>query len=135
MADPAEQQPDEEVRPDDGGDGGSPPRRLFATWLQEQRNGGLHHELTEGLAEVTTAVQDLQKAGSLTLTLKIVPAGKEQQAVIIADDVKVKAPAARGSSMFFTDPHGNLYRRDPRQPELPLRDVSRPQKPTRQIGD
>lgn len=122
--------------PDDsGGDDGAPPQKLFAAWIQEQRGGTLHGELSEALAEVSASVVDLQKAGSLTLKINIAPAGKEQNGVIVTDVVTVKAPEDRGASMFFTDGHGNLSRRDPRQPELPLRDVSRPQKPPREIGD
>jgi hypothetical protein len=135
MAEPAETEHHDDDAPRQGGGGEGPPAKLFAAWLQEQRNGGLHAELTEGLAEVSQAVVDLQKGGTLTLEIKIAPAGKEQQAVVVTDKVKVKPPEDRGTSMFFTDGHGGLYRRDPRQPELPLRDVSKPQKAPREIGD
>ncbi|MEC6379724.1 hypothetical protein [Pseudomonas aeruginosa] len=42
----------------------------------------------------------------------------------IKADVKTKEPVlARGTSLFFLTPEGNLSRRDPRQQELSLRTV------------
>ena len=103
-----------------------PPTKLFAAWLQEQREGLLHGELTEALAEVAAAVVDLNKPGSLNLTLKVQPAGKGQAAVFITDEVKAKQPVDKPSMMFFADGRGNLSRRDPNQTALPLKDVSKP---------
>lgn len=131
---PMSAQPSEPpAEPTDGGE--APPTKLFAAWIQEQRQGALHAELSEKLAELGAAVVDLQKGGTLTLKIAVAPAGKEQSAVVVTDEVKLKAPEDRGTSMFFTDKDGNMHRRDPRQPELPLRDVSKPQKPPREIGD
>lgn len=120
--------PDREPTPkgDDGGTDDTPVK-LFAAWLQEQRDGLLHSELSDALAEVSAAVIDLNKAGSLELKLKINPAGKGQAAVFVTDEVKAKPPQDRQSMMFFSDGHGNLSRRDPNQTALPLKDVSRPE--------
>lgn len=107
----------------DGGDGEDPPRKSFAIFVQDQRAGALHNELSDGLAEVVQRVIDLNKAGSLSLTLKVVPAGKGQAAVFITDEVKVKPPEDRQAFMYFTDGHGNISRSNPNQPELPLREV------------
>ena len=94
----------------------------FAAFLQEQRQGGLAVELSELLADTVAAVSEHQKAGTVTLTVKIKPAG--ENAVSITDEVKCKAPEGdKPSSLFFADDEGNLSRRDPRQPELPLRRV------------
>ncbi len=94
----------------------------FAAWLQEHRSGALHDELSDALAELARAVGEHDKAGTLSLTIRIAPNGANT--VIVTDDLKVKAPeAARPASLFFTDGRGNLSRRDPRQPELPLRQV------------
>jgi hypothetical protein len=106
MAD-ADQRPDTSLRP-------------FSTWLVEQRGGALHGELAEALAEVARAVVDVQKPGTLTLTLKLKPS-KVDGALTVEDEVKVKAPEPdRGAALFFPDSAGNLSRRDPRQPELPF---------------
>lgn len=101
-----------------------PQIRPFAAWLQEQRNGLLHSELSDKLAELVETIQEHEKSGTLTLTISIRPS-KVYGAVEIEDTVKVKAPEAdRDAGLFFADSHGNLSRRDPRQPELPLRDAS-----------
>ena len=94
----------------------------FAAWLQEHRSGGLHQELSEALAEVARAVSEHEKVGSLTVTIKLEPNGVGT--VIVTDELKTKVPEpARPASLFFTDAGGNLSRRNPRQPELPLREV------------
>lgn len=94
----------------------------FAAWLQEHRSGGLHQELSEALAEVARAVSLHDKTGTVTVQIKLAPNGANT--VIVTDEIKTKVPeAARPASLFFTDAGGNLSRRDPRQPELPLRQV------------
>jgi hypothetical protein len=104
--------------------GESPPQfKPFTVWLQEQRGGGLHGELSEKLAELSRAVLDNEKAGTLTLTIKVSPS-KMDGAVQVEDKIAVKTPEGdRGAAIFFPDALGNLSRRDPRQPELPLRDL------------
>lgn len=101
-------------------------RKPFAAFVQEQRSGGLHGELSDGLSELVTAVSEHRKAGTLTLTLKVTP-NNDGVTVTVTDKVAVKAPEAdRGAAIFFVDEDGNLLRRDPRQIELPLREVQRP---------
>lgn len=97
----------------------------FGAWMHEQRNGSLHAELGEHLADITARVIELQKSGTLTLTVKIAPTGEGQHSVFISDEVKAKPPEPpRPKALFFSDGKGNLSRRDPRQAELPLKDVS-----------
>lgn len=101
----------------------APSVRPFAAVLQEQRQGGLHSELSEQLAELVAAVAAHGKAGSLTVTLNVKPA-EMPGAIVVSDDVKSKVPQPdKPASLFYSDDHGNLSRRDPRQPELPLRKV------------
>ncbi|HXO86917.1 MAG TPA: hypothetical protein VN803_15450 [Gemmatimonadales bacterium] len=96
----------------------------FSQFLVEQRSGGMHGELSDKLQELVAAVAQHDKAGTLTLTVSVKPIDGRPGQYIVVDDVKVKAPEApRGSSLFFADDHGNLSRSDPRQPELPLREV------------
>jgi hypothetical protein len=90
----------------------------FAAWLQEQRQGGLHGEISDELRDLVAAVMEHEKQGTLTLKLTIKPAG--DNAVFVVDEVKSKPPEGdRPAALFFTDGRGNLSRRDPRQPELP----------------
>ena len=82
----------------------------------------------ELLAEVVTAVQEVGKPGEVTLQLKIKPNG--HHGVAVEDTVKAEIPEApRGQTLFFTDANGGLHRRDPRQQDLPLRQVE-PQEQT-----
>jgi hypothetical protein len=114
---------------DDHDDGGpqDPPAKSFAVFIQDQRAGALHNELSEALAEVVQRVIDLNKAGSLALSIKVSPAGKGQAAVFITDEVKSKPPEDKQSFMYFSDGHGNISRSNPNQPELPLREVPAPE--------
>lgn len=97
--------------------------RPFTQWLQEQRGGNLHGELSEQLQQLVQAVTEHGKNGSLTLVVHVKPAGNGVN-LLVSDDVKVKAPQPeRPVALFFADDEGNLSRRDPRQPELPLREI------------
>lgn len=96
--------------------------RPFAAWLQNVRNGELHHELSEKLAELATACIETGKVGTLTLAIKLRPNG--DITLMAEDTVKVSAPEHdRATTLFFSDEEGNLQRTDPRQQELPLKEV------------
>jgi hypothetical protein len=97
--------------------------RPFTQFLQEQRKGGLHLDLTDGLAEVVRAVMEHGKQGTLAVSLKIKPIGDGQ--VQIIDAVKVGAPEGeKAASIFYTDEQGNVSRKNPhQQEELPLKQV------------
>jgi hypothetical protein len=101
-----------------------PQTKPFAAFVQEQGRGRLHSELSDGFAELVAACMEHEKAGTLTLTIKVKPS-KDGESVQISDDLKIKAPEAdRSPSVFFTDRHGNVSRNNPRQDELPLREVA-----------
>ncbi|WP_342640914.1 hypothetical protein [Rhodoligotrophos ferricapiens] len=96
--------------------------RSFSAILAELDHGRVHDELTEKLADLADAVRDTRKAGTVTLTLTVKPNG--ERSVEITDSIKAKLPEGdKAKSLFFVDEHGNLSRRDPRQMEMPLRDV------------
>lgn len=98
------------------------PLNPFASWVQEQRSGLLHSEISEKLAEVVAGVLDLSKTGTLTLQIHVAPS-KVKGAVEITDKVSAKPPEPdRDAALFYADSRGNLSRRDPRQPELPFHD-------------
>jgi len=109
----------------------------FASFLQQHEHGGLHNELSEDLAELTRAVVDNQKAGTLTLTLKLKPT-KMDGALEVEASVKVKTPEVeRPTAFWFPDAHGNLHRRDPRQMQFsdaPVREVPVPTAATREVS-
>lgn len=112
---------------------GGEQRKPFAQFLQEQRSGGLHGELSEALKTLVQSVDEHRKAGTLTLTVKVAP-NADGVTVTVTDKIVLKAPEAeRGAAIFFIDNDGSLQRRDPRQIELPLREVERPA--VREVGD
>lgn len=97
----------------------------FAGFVQEQRGGALHGELSHAFADLVQAAVERGKAGTLVVTIKVSP-NSDQQTVTITDKVKLTLPEAdRGAAIFFADEHGNVSRQNPRQTELPLREVDR----------
>lgn len=83
--------------------------------------GQTQDTLTANLAEIVAAVQATGNAGKLTLELTVKPNGAQ---VVIADKITTKVPQEnRGDTIFFADEDGGLHRRDPRQHEMPLRQV------------
>lgn len=103
---------------------GATPKKTFATFVIEQRNGALHAEASDFLAELVKAVQDHQKAGSVTIKITVKPGSKGTGTLVVSDDVTIKAPTAdRAAALFFPDEHGNLHRSDPRQQQFPMRRV------------
>lgn len=97
------------------------PINPFAAWVQETRGGLLHSELSEALAEITRAVIQESKQGSLTLKITIKPPEGKFGPLLISDEIKKSVPEPdRESSYFYADSNGNLSRRDPRQPVLPF---------------
>lgn len=103
-----------------------PQTKPFAQFLQEQRNGVLHSELSEHIAVLVATCVEHGRKGSLTLKLTVAP-NKDGVTLTISDDVAIKAPQGdRGAAIFFADEDGNLSRRDPRQPQLPFKPVEAP---------
>lgn len=94
------------------------PARTFGSVIEALRFGQLSDELTDELKKLVNAVSATEKAGSLTLTLKLSP-GKAGQ-LEIEDDIKLKMPKGnKGTSLMFATVEGNLQRNDPRQLSLP----------------
>lgn len=97
----------------------------FSDIVGSLEGGRAFEQLNDSLIEVVTAVLAHRKVGEITLTVKVSPNG--ETAVSVVPTIKVKVPeAARAVTTFFADEHGNLLRRDPRQRELPLREVADP---------
>jgi hypothetical protein len=98
------------------------PENLFLTTLTQLEGGDLGRDCSEGLAKLVRAVTNHRKKGTFVLKLVLKPRGANGQ-VEVEGDVKVTKPTPeRGSSMFFSDEHGRLLRRNPNQRELDLGD-------------
>jgi len=96
--------------------------RPFTDVLGELGAGQTLEVLTKDLAEVVSAVKATGKQGEITLKLTVKPNGIH--GAVLADKITSKVPKEdRGETLFFTDDDGGLHRRDPRQAELPLRQV------------
>ncbi len=99
------------------------PTGNFWGWLREHKQGALHSELSEKLAELALACLEHEKAGSLTLTINVRDSG-DGSTVFVSDDLKAKIPTAdRGGSIMFASDDGTLSRQDPRQMTLPMKVV------------
>lgn len=110
-------------------------RKPFAAFIQEQRNGGLHGELSDALTELVAKVAEYEKKGALVLTINVQP-NKDGMTVTVTDKLKLTLPEGdRGAAIYFFDESGNLSRRNPAQTELPLREVERPSAPPVDAGD
>jgi hypothetical protein len=96
--------------------------RQFADVLRDLGGGNTYDELTARLAEVVEAVTTTRKVGEISIKLKVKPNG--DAGVIVADEIKSKIPEqTRGDTVFFVTSGGSLVRQDPRQQDLPLRQV------------
>lgn len=95
--------------------------RPFTEVIGDLRSGALH-QLNEKLDEVVAAVIETRRAGEITFKLKIKPNG--DGSVEIEDNIKAKVPEQpRGKTIMFVDSENALRRTDPRQSDLPLREV------------
>lgn len=98
--------------------------RPFMDFLREHRSGSTHDELSDALNALVAAVTDEGKAGKLTLTIAIKPAGRDSGALEVAAEIKAAPPKpAPGVAIFFATPENNLVRQDPRQAALELREI------------
>lgn len=100
-------------------------RRPFGAWMQEQREGLLHAELTDALYDVVDAVSTFARAGEVRLVITVAPGPRgNPDIVMLTDVVKTKIPEpTRDSSVWFIDDSRNLTRQNPMQPRLPLQAV------------
>jgi hypothetical protein len=101
--------------------------KAFAVFLQEVRDGRVHAELSSQLDELLTKVKETGKGGSITLKLKIKPAGRgaDVDKVVISDTTTVDLPQPdRGEDFFWLTESNDLSRNHPRQHSLELRDAS-----------
>jgi len=97
--------------------------RPFLDFLREHRNGMSHDELSDALQALVAAVTAENKAGKLTFTISVKPAGKSG-GLEVSDDIKLSPPKeTKSASIFFASPENNLVRQDPRQTSMELRQI------------
>lgn len=93
--------------------------------LREYRRGRAVDLASQRLAELIMAVDETNKAGELTIKIKIKPqkGGGSEKTMHI--DVKSKVPEMDlPEAVFFSDAEGNLHRSDPAQEEMRFRDAN-----------
>lgn len=96
----------------------------FLDALLMMQDGGLVPDLNHDLMALIGNVRSHGKKGSLTVVLEVKPKGNGSQ-VIVTADVKLKNPRAdRENTVLYADDNNRLSRRDPRQPSLPMADVT-----------
>lgn len=101
----------------------------FTKLLGEIESGAASEELAEKCRAMVAAVMDVRKPGKIKLVLTFAPTGKGL--VKIDADVEATIPEHdRPSTMFFTGENGTLHRRDPNQPDLPLKEADAPERGT-----
>ncbi|SDD94022.1 hypothetical protein SAMN05216337_1017100 [Bradyrhizobium brasilense] len=93
--------------------------------LREYRRGRAVDLASQRLAELIMAVDETNKAGELTLKIKVKPAKGGGSEKTLSIDVKSKVPEMDlPEAVFFSDQEGNLHRSDPAQQEMTFRDAA-----------
>lgn len=96
---------------------GAPVDGAFLRALQEHRQGETLTELSVGMRTAVEAALTCGKPAKLTLEVTFTPNGP---ALALVAEVKTKVPKiAPYAGIFFADDAHNLFRNDPKQPELP----------------
>lgn len=104
--------------------------RNFAQLISVAEDGELNSDLDQEITDLVAALNDAgasrggKAKGKITLSVELVLDGG---IISMTTDYVVKKPKIpRARSAFWTTPDNKLSRRNPKQSELPLRDVSAP---------
>lgn len=104
--------------------------RGFGQFVAEMEDGDLHAELTSRMQALIEAMKTDalsrggKSAGSMTVAFTFALDGAEVEAKA---EIAVRTPKPkRGRSIFWTTDDSHLTRRNPRQRDLPFRDVNAP---------
>lgn len=107
--------------------------RPFADILRDLGRGAVIDEAAVMLQDLVRAVRGYGKKGSFTLKVEVAPMKGDSEALLVHAKADSRPPSGEAvSAVFFADDHGNLLRDDPRQPQLPLRELNREQKDLKQ---
>lgn len=100
----------------------------FSTFLAQLSDGEFNTDLTDQMRDLVAALSDCfadnggKPGGKIAITLSF---KLDDGIVEVKPDLKVTKPkVAQRKSVFWATPGNNLTRRNPKQQELPLRDVS-----------
>lgn len=100
----------------------------FNILIAQINQGADNSNLSADMDELLRTVQATGRAGSLTITIKIVPATADRQSVdklTVQIDRGLKLPKPESAKdFFFITEDGELTRKHPKQQELELRDVT-----------
>lgn len=108
------------------------------------RGGSAMEEFANAVQEATERTKKTKKASTVTLTIKIDTADKDDEDVTrvwLTDDIKTKLPAEpKKHTLLFIDSRNNLVKQDPQLSFIqgasaPARDVAKdPEMPARELG-
>ena len=91
--------------------------------LSDHRAGATLDEINEAIRDVTAAVTDERKGGTVVITIGIKPLGKGD-GLEVGIETKAKPPKQTvGTSVFFATENNDLVREDPRQATMELRSI------------
>jgi len=111
--------------------------RSFATLIGHHSDGELNNDATNEMAELLQALRkqaiiEGKAKGSITVTIAFEV--DRRGVVSTAAEVKTKDPRpAKSGSVFWLTDGGALSVKNPKQQELPLRDVSANEKVAREV--
>ena len=98
------------------------PSNLFEDMLRKHRRGVAAHKASTKLLEAIMASRDTGAKSTVTLTVTLLPGADDQMMVGI--QVAAKLPDEKlPSGIFWVGEDGMLLTSDPRQKELPIREV------------
>ena len=85
------------------------------------RRGTLLEDAANDLTVLTAACEETGKSGTLTITIKIEPQKNDPSVLTITDKIVLKEPKPEvAATIAYINAQGEITRRDPRQPELPV---------------
>lgn len=91
----------------------------FLVMLSNLSEGKVAEDAAAAIKDITLAVKQLAKKGSLVLEITVEPVKKSTNAVMLSGSLKVKKPTeTRPPDFMFTGPDGSLLRDRPDQHAL-----------------
>lgn len=101
--------------------------RPITDTLRRMRGGQFLDEASEAMAQLVRTVDELGKAGSITLQIGVKRVGKKNGAMQITGKVITKLPTdTPDETLMFPTVEGNLLTEDPRQQQLELKVAEAP---------
>lgn len=105
-----------------------PDPQSFAVWLADMGKGEFHAECSEAKQAIVLECESAAREaaprtvkGAMTITFTF--AVDDSGAVVVSSDLKVKHPVrVRGVTRFYAK-SGNLVKNDPRQMDVPFREI------------